>query len=109
MAKNNSLDLSGIDLSGLEKETEESSLDLSGIDLSGLEDQETVKKKDQEEVSSEELPQEETPQMEVQEDMESVSEDGSSDSQSEETDVPLEFPKQRTMENQHEIMPRSQL
>ena len=49
--------------------------------VSSIVDYYSSKKKDQEEVSSEELPQEETPQMEVQEDMESVSEDGSSASQ----------------------------
>ena len=70
--------------------------DAYGDDIPKALSQLSSKKKDQEEVSSEELPQEETPQMEVQEDMESVSEDGSLDSQSEETDVPLEFPKQRT-------------
>lgn len=78
MAKKNSLDLSGIDLSGIDGE-EKNTLDLSGIDLSGLDD---VKKKVQEEPQEEaqEVVQEE-PQEVVQEDTESVSEDGSLESQ----------------------------
>ncbi len=65
--------------------------DNSAFEELDVQSEEDSKKKDQEE-----LPQEETPQMEVQEDTESVSEDGSLDLQSQETDVPLEFPKQRT-------------
>ena len=101
MAKKNSLDLSGIDLSSLNNQ-EEAVLDLSGIDLSSLSNQEELSKK---KVQEEEPVQEEV-QEEVQEDTESPSEDISLESSSTD-EKPKEFKLPEVRSEEDELFKRS--